>query len=207
MIKFLIADDHALIRRGLIQILSDDFPGPLFGEACNAHEIFEKAQEQGWDLVILDINLPDKSGLDVLKQLKSAYPNLPIFVLSVHQEEEYAVRVLKAGASGYLSKESAPEELVKAVRKILSGGRYVSPSLGERLAFELEKGEDAHQMLSDREYQVMLMIASGKSITEIANALCLSVQSISTYHSRIFEKMGFKNNAELIRYVIDHKLE
>ncbi|MDD5242779.1 MAG: response regulator transcription factor [Syntrophorhabdaceae bacterium] len=207
MTRFLIADDHALMRRGLIQLLSEDFPDSLFGEAWNAHQIFEKVQEQEWDLVVLDINLPDKSGLDVLKQLKSAHPGLSIFVLSVHKEEEYAVRVLKAGASGYLSKDSAPEELVKAVRKILGGGRYVSPSLGEKLVFELEKGEDAHKMLSDREYQVMLMIASGKSITEIADTFCLSVQSISTYRSRIFEKMGFKNNAELIRYVIDHKLE
>ena len=206
MIRFLIADDHALMRRGLIQLLSEDFPDSLFGEAWNAHQIFEKVQEQEWDLVVLDINLPDKSGLDVLKQLKSAHPGLSIFVLSVHKEEEYAVRVLKAGASGYLSKDSAPEELVKAVRKILGGGRYVSPSLGEKLAFELEKGEDAHKMLSDREYQVMLMIASGKSITEIADTFCLSVHSISTYRSRIFEKMGFKNNAELIHYVIDHKL-
>jgi two-component system invasion response regulator UvrY len=206
MIKFLIADDHAVIRRGLMQILSEAFPDSLFGEAWNAHQIFEKVQEQEWDLVILDINLPDKSGLDVLKQLKSVYPGLSIFVLSVHQEEEYAVRVLRAGASGYLSKESAPEELVKAVRRILGGGKYVSPSLGEKLAFELEKGEGAHHMLSDREYQVVLMIASGKSITEIADTLCLSVQSISTYRSRIFEKMGFKSNAELIRYVIDNKL-
>jgi len=206
MTRFLIADDHALMRRGLIQLLSEDFPDSLFGEAWNAHQIFEKVQEQEWDLVVLDINLPDKSGLDVLKQLKSAHPGLSIFVLSVHKEEEYAVRVLKAGASGYLSKDSAPEELVKAVRKILGGGRYVSPSLGEKLAFELEKGEDAHKMLSDREYQVMLMIASGKSITEIADTFCLSVHSISTYRSRIFEKMGFKNNAELIHYVIDHKL-
>ena len=206
MTRFLIADDHALIRRGLIQILSETFPDSQFGEACNAHQVFEKAQEQVWNIVILDINLPDKSGLDVLKQLKSVHPGLPIFVLSIHREEEYATRVLKAGASGYLSKDGAPEELVIAVKKILAGGKYVSRSLGERLAFELEKGKDAHQMLSDREYQVMLMIVSGKSITEIADTLCLSVQSISTYHSRIFEKMGFKNNAELIRYVIDHKL-
>ena len=184
MIRFLIADDHALMRRGLIQLLSEDFPDSLFGEAWNAHQIFEKVQEQEWDLVVLDINLPDKNGLDVLKQLKSAHPGLSIFVLSVHKEEEYAVRVLKAGASGYLSKDSAPEEFVKAAKKVLAGGKYVSPSLGERLAFELEKGEDAHRTLSDREYQVMLMVASGESITEIANALCLSVQSISTYHSR-----------------------
>jgi len=184
MTRFLIADDHALMRRGLIQLLSEDFPDSLFGEAWNAHQIFEKVQEQEWDLVVLDINLPDKNGLDVLKQLKSAHPGLSIFVLSVHKEEEYAVRVLKAGASGYLSKDSAPEEFVKAAKKVLAGGKYVSPSLGERLAFELEKGEDAHRTLSDREYQVMLMVASGESITEIANALCLSVQSISTYHSR-----------------------
>lgn len=206
MIRFLIADDHAVIRLGLIQILSEAFPDSQFGEAYNAHQIFEKIQEQAWDLVILDISLPDKSGLDVLKQLKSLYPGLSIFILSVHREEEYAIRALKAGASGYLSKDGAPEELVKAAKKILAGGKYVSPSLGERLAFELEKGEDTHRTLSDREYQVMLMMASGKSVTNIANDLCLSVQSISTYHSRIFEKMGFKNNAELIRYVIDRKL-
>lgn len=207
MIRFLIADDHTWIRRGLMQILGEAFPNSFFGEVCNAHQVFEKTQEQEWDLVVLDIKLPDKSGLDVLKQLKSLYPGLPVFVLSVCREEEYAIRTLKAGASGYLSKESAPEELVKAVKKILAGGKYVSSSLGEKLAFGLEKGEDAHQALSDREYQIMLMIASGMSVKEIASALCLSAQSISTYHSRIFKKMGFKNNAELIRYVIDRKLE
>ena len=206
MIKFLIADDHAIVRLGVMQILNRAFPGCEFGEACNAHQTVEKVKDQEWDLVILDINLPDKSGLDVLKHLKALYPALQIFVLSVHSEEEYAIRVLKTGACGYMCKDSIPEELVEAVRKILGGGKYVSSSLGEKLALGLDKGEDACRTLSDREYQVMLMVASGKSISEIADILCLSVQSISTYRTRVFEKMGFQNNADLIRYIIEHKL-
>jgi two-component system, NarL family, invasion response regulator UvrY len=204
--KFLICDDHSVVRQGLKQMLTEEFKEVTCDEARNAHEIFQKIKEQKWDLVILDINLPDKSGLDVLKELKERYPTLPVFVLSMYAEEEYAVRVLRTGASGYMTKESAPEELIAAVKKILGGGRYISLSLGERLALDLEREIEPHVLLSDREYQVMLMIASGKSLTEISDRLCLSVKSVSTYRKRIFEKTGFKNNAELIRYVIDHKL-
>jgi len=208
MIKILIADDHAVVRKGVKQILMDDFPQALCGEAGNAHEVFELVKKEDWDILILDMSLPDKSGLDVLKELKIMKPKLPVFMLTVYPEEEYAVRVLKSGGVGYLTKDSIPEELVKAVVKILKGGKYVSPSLAEKLAYNLDQDTEKplHETLSDREYQVMLMVASGKSLTEIADSLCISIKSISTYKTRIFEKMGFKSNAELIRYVIDHKL-
>jgi DNA-binding NarL/FixJ family response regulator len=208
MIKFLIADDHAVVRKGIKQILADEFLHATFGEAQNAHEVLEQAQKQTYDIVILDITLPGKSGLDVLKELKLAQPKLPVFVVSMHSEEQYAVRVLKAGASGYMTKESAPKELINAVRKILSGGKYVSPLLAEKLAFDLETKTEKplHEMLSDREYQVMFMIASGKTVTTIADELHLSVKTISTYRERILEKMKMKSNAELTHYAIKNKL-
>lgn len=207
MIRFLIADDHAVVRRGLKQILDEAFPVSVFGEAANAHEILEKLNGQTWDLIVLDIALPDKNGLEVLKHLKETRPELLVLVLSMYSEEEYAVRALRLGASGYLSKDSIPEELVKAVKTVLRGGRYVSESLAERLALDLGSKGKLHQALSNREYQVMLMVASGGSLKEIGDTLCLSVQSVSTYKSRVFEKMKFKNNADLIRYVIEQKLQ
>jgi two-component system, NarL family, invasion response regulator UvrY len=205
--KFFIADDHAVVRRGLTQILGEAFPLSSFGEATNAHEIFAGVERQTWDLLILDISLPDKNGLDVLKHLKAARPELSVLVLSMHSEAEYAVRALKSGASGYLCKDSIPEELVTAVKRVLGGGRYVSSSLAENLALDLSRKDEAHRALSDREYEVMLMVASGRSLKEIADTLCLSVQSVSTYKRRVFDKMNFATNADLIRYVIDHKLE
>ena len=180
----------------------------VFGEACNAQEVLKNVREQNWDIVILDITMPDRSGLDVLKELKRERPKLPVLFLSIHPEDQYAVRVLKAGAAGYMTKESAPEELVKAIRKVLRGGKYISPSLAEKLAFDLETDSEKplHETLSDREYQVMCMIASGKTVKEIAKKLYLSVKTISTHRARILGKMKMKTNAELTHYAIKNRL-
>ncbi|MBA4419267.1 MAG: DNA-binding response regulator [Syntrophus sp. (in: bacteria)] len=208
MIKILIVDDHPIVRRGLKQILSDEPDMAIPGEAQNASEALNLAQKESWDIVILDITMPGKSGLDVLKELRQNYPKMPVLVLSIHPEDQYAVRALKTGAAGYLTKESAPEELVKAIRKIMSRGKYVSPSLAERLAFDLEKeGSKApHLRLSNREYQVMVMIAAGKRLSDIAIEMSLSVKTISTYRTRILQKMGFRNNAEITHYGIKNML-
>ena len=179
-----------------------------FGEAQNCQEVLELVRKQDWDIVVLDITMPGRGGLDVLKELKHEHPKLPVLMLSVHSEDQYAVRALKAHASGYLTKDSAPEELLNAIRKILRGGKYVSPSLAEKLAFDLETETEKplHETLSDREYQVMLMIASGKTVSQIAVELSLSVKTIDTYRTRILEKMKMKTNAELMHYVIKNKL-
>ena len=208
MIKILIADDHAVVRRGLKQILAEEPNMAVFGEACNAQEVLKNVREQNWDIVILDITMPDRSGLEVLKELKNIRPKLPVLILSIHPEEQYAVRVLKAGAAGYMTKESAPEELVKAVRKVIKGSKYISPSLAEKLAFDLETDSEKplHEALSNREYQVMCMIASGKTVKEIAKELYLSVKTISTHRARILEKMKMKTNAELTHYAIKNRL-
>jgi len=208
MIKILIADDHAVVRRGLKQILAEEPNMAVFGEACNAQEVLKNVREQNWDIVILDITMPDRSGLEVLKELKNIRPKLPVLILSIHPEEQYAVRVLKAGAAGYMTKESAPEELVKAVRKVIRGSKYISPSLAEKLAFDLETDSEKplHETLSDREYQVMCMIASGKTVKEIAKKLYLSVKTISTHRARILGKMKMKTNAELTHYAIKNRL-
>jgi DNA-binding NarL/FixJ family response regulator len=208
MIKILIADDHAVVRRGLKQILGEEPDMAVFGEARNAEEVLKNVREQNWDIVILDITMAGRSGLDVLKELKHTRPKLPVLFLSIHPEDQYAVRVLKAGAAGYMTKESAPEELVKAIRKVLRGGKYISPSLAEKLAFDLETDSEKplHESLSDREYQVMCMIASGKTVKDIAEALYLSVKTISTYRERILGKMKMKTNAELTHYAIKNRL-
>jgi two-component system invasion response regulator UvrY len=208
MIRVLIVDDHAILRRGLRALLSDAFPEAAFGEASDAEQALEQLRKKRWDVALLDITLPGKSGLDLLKELKSARPRLPVLVLSVHPEDQFAVRALKAGAEGYMTKESAPEELVKAIHKILAGGRYVSPTLGEKLALNVRKDftRTPHETLSDREYEVMCRIASGKTVTEISVELSLSVKTISTYRSRILEKLGVKNSAEITRYAIRNQL-
>jgi two-component system, NarL family, invasion response regulator UvrY len=207
MIKILIADDHPVVRRGLKQIVAEEPNMVVAGEAQNAKEVLELIRKQDWDVVMLDITMPDRSGLEVLKQLKKEYPKLPVLVLSVHSEEQYAMRVLKSGAAGYMTKESAPEELVRAIRKVVAGGKYVSSSLAERLAFDLESGEEPlHETLSNREFQVMCMIASGKTVKEIADRLFLSVKTASTYRARILRKMKMKTNAELIYYAIKNRL-
>ncbi|HUD46171.1 MAG TPA: response regulator transcription factor [Candidatus Baltobacteraceae bacterium] len=205
--KILLADDHAVVRHGLKQILTDEFKRASFGEARNAAEALDLVWKQDWDVVVLDITMPGRSGLDALREIRKSKPRLPVLVLSMHPENQFAVRVLKAGASGYMTKESAPEQLVDAVKKVLGGGRYVSAALGETLAASLSNSHRAPQeKLSDREFQVLRLIASGKMATEIAKELSLSVKTISTYRARILEKMGMKNNAELMHYAIQHRL-
>jgi len=208
MIRVLIVDDHAILRRGLRSLLSDAFARAEFGEASNAEQALEQLGKKGWDVALLDITLPGKSGLDLLKELKAARPRLPVLVLSAHPEDQFAVRALKAGAEGYMTKESASEELVKAIHKILAGGRYVSPALAEKLASSVRKDftRTPHETLSDREYEVMCRIASGKTVTEIAGELSLSAKTISTYRVRILEKLGVKNSAEIARYAIRNQL-
>ena len=208
MIKVLVADDHPVVREGLKQILAEAQDIEVAAEAEDGHKLLEKVREQGFDVVVMDITMPGLMGLDALKQLKSEHPQLPILILSIHPEEQYALRVLRAGAAGYLTKASAPDSLIGAIRKVYRGGNYVSPALAERLADEL-RGDITkmpHETLSDREYQVMCLIASGKTVTEIADQLALSVKTVSTYRSRILEKMKMKTNAELTHYAIEHKL-
>ncbi|PYU53572.1 MAG: DNA-binding response regulator [Acidobacteria bacterium] len=206
--RVLIADDHAVFRRGLKETISEAFPKVTFGEAKSAVEAVESVRLQNWDIVILDISMPGKSGLDILDDLKRLRPKLPILLLSMHPEEQYARRALKAGASGYLTKESVPDELKLAVRKIVAGGRYVSATLAERLAYDLRSGVDApvHELLSDREFQVLRMIASGKTVKQIADEIGLSVKTVSTYRARILEKTGLNTTAELIRYAFQAQL-
>jgi len=208
MIKILIADDHPIVREGLKQILHEAPDMVVADEASNGREVLEKVWKNDYDVIVLDISMPGMSGLDILKQLKSHKPELSVLILTVHSEEQYAVRVLRAGASGYLTKESAPDELVKAIRKVSLGRKYVSPSLAEKLAYDLEidSEKQLHETLSDREYEVMCMIASGKTVKQIAEELCLSIKTISTYRSRILEKMKMKSNAELIHYAIQNRL-
>ena len=206
--KILITDDHAVLRRGLKQILEDGFGKIQFGEAANASEAIAAVARENWDLVVLDITMPGRTGLEALKEIRTLKPTQRILVLSVHSEDQFAVRVLKAGASGFLNKDSAPEELVKAVRKVTAGGRYVSASLAEKLAVNIDQPADrpAHQSLSDREFQVLRMIGSGKTVSEIGVELSLSVKTVSTYRARILEKMDLHTNAELTRYCFENKL-
>lgn len=208
MPNILLVDDHEIVRKGLIQILAGSVPGISVDEAKDGRQALAMALEKSYALVLLDISMPGRGGLEVLKEIRSRRPGVPVMILSIYPEEEYAVRAFRAGASGYVTKDSAAEELVGAIRKVLSGGRYVSASLAEKLAFELESdaGKPPHETLSDREYQVLQMIASGKTVTEIAKELALSVKTISTYRSRILEKMRAKNNAELTRYAFENRL-
>ena len=208
MIRILIVDDHAILRRGLKEILEREFRDVSIGGAGTAEQALTQLDAENWDLVILDITMPGRSGVDVLRHLKALRPKLPVLVLSMHPEDQYGKRVLKAGASGYMNKESAPEELIKAVRKLLSGGRYVSPTLAETLAVDLGRDDDtpAHERLSDREFEVLRKMASGKTVGQIAQELHLSVPTVSTYRARILEKMGMSNTAELIRYALSHHL-
>jgi DNA-binding NarL/FixJ family response regulator len=208
MMRILIVDDHAIVRRGLRELLSDEFHGAAFGEASDAQQALEQLRKKEWDVALLDIALPGKSGLDLLKELKSEWPKLPVLILSAHPEDQFAVRALKAGAGGYMTKESAPEELAKALRKIMAGGRYVSPALAEMLALGVTKDltRTPHETLSDREYEVMSRIASGKTVTEIAEELSLSPKTISTYRARVLEKLGLKNSAAIVQYVIRNGL-
>ena len=206
--RILLADDHTVVRHGLRQILAEEFKKAVFGEARNAQEALDLVWKENWDVAILDITMPGRSGLEVLREIKKSKPRLPVLVLSMHPENQFAVRVLKRGASGYMTKESASAELVGAVRKVLAGGRYVSNSLAEKLATYLanDNQKPAQELLSDREFQVLRLIASGKIVSEIARELSLSVKTISTYRTRILEKMGLRNNAELMHYAMQHQL-
>lgn len=208
MLRILLADDHAVVRQGVKQILTNSINQVVFGEAQNGHEIRELINKETWDIVVLDLAIPDGNGMEVLKQIKHNRPNLPVLILSMFPEDQYALRAIKAGAAGYLNKESAPEELVQAINKILQGGEYVSITLAEQLIHYARHEEDLplHKYLSDREYQVLCMIASGKEVKEIANELSLSVKTISTYRARLLLKMKMKTNAELTYYAIQNGL-
>jgi len=207
-IKVLVADDHPIVRRGVKQIIEESSDMVVSGEASSGSEVLDRVAESDYDVLLLDISLPGRSGLDILKQVKSMKPTLPVLVLSIYPEDQYAIRALKSGASGYLTKGRAPEELKEAVRKISKGHKYITSSLAEKLADRLSggMGELPHETLSDREYQVMCMIASGKMVSRIAEELSLSVKTISTHRSRLLKKMALKNNAELTRYAIEHNL-
>jgi DNA-binding NarL/FixJ family response regulator len=206
--KILITDDHAVVRQGLKQILLEEFTRAEFGEATNAQEAIDRVWKENWDVVVLDITMPGRSGLEVLKEIKKSRPKLPVLVLSMHPEDQFAVRLLKIGAAGYMTKESAPNELVGAVKKVIAGGRYVSPALAEKMASYLavDVQTPPHERLSDREFLVLRLIASGKTPTAIAKELALSVKTISTYRMRILEKMSMSNNAELTHYAIQNQL-
>ena len=208
MLKVLVVDDFPLFRRGVRDLLAEGFQDSKIGEAGNAHEMLELLRRKPWDVAVLDISMPGMSGLDAIKQVKKEFPDLPVLILSMYPEDQYAIRMFKAGADGYLNKSSAPEELVKAIKKVHEGGKYVSPSLGEALAFTVNPGaeKDPHQLLSDREYEVLCLIGSGKTISQIADTMNLSVTTISTYRARILEKMRMKTNAELARYAIQKGL-
>lgn len=208
MIRIIIADDHSIVREGLKQIIADTRDMTVIDEACDGNELLEKVNSNTYDVVVLDITMPGTNVLDVLKRIKRKRPATQVLILSMHPEEQYAVRVLKAGASGYLTKESAPSELIRAIRKVSNGRKYISPAFAENLAEVLLSDDEqpVHASLSDREYQVLCMIASGETVKDIAENLYLSEKTISTYRSRILQKMGLKNNAELIHYAIKNML-
>ncbi len=208
VIRVLVVDDHPVVRKGLTMILAEDPEIREVGETDTAAELLSLLDDSAWDVVVLDISLPDRSGLEVLKDIRAMRPDLPVLILSMHPEDQYAPRVLKAGAAGFVSKESAAEELVNAVKKVAGGGKYVSPSLAERLAELIEDDYSGapHERLSDREFQVMRMLAEGKRLKDIAQELCLSVKTVSTYRARVLEKMGMESNAELTYYALKNGL-
>ena len=208
MIRILIADDHTVVRKGLRQILLEGFPNAQIEEVGDAEDMIKKVVGGEWDVVISDLSMPGRSGLEALQQIKQINSRLPVLILSIHPEEQYAVRVLKAGASGYLSKDMAPDELVNAVQRVMLGKKYITASIAEKLASVLDHDSDKapHEILSDREFSVLKMLASGKSVSDIAETLFLSVTTVSTYRARIMAKMNMKSNADLTLYAIEHKL-
>jgi two-component system, NarL family, invasion response regulator UvrY len=208
MIRVIIADDHPVVRQGLKQVVNKDPQIEVVGEANDAAELLELARRVSFDVLVLDITMPGRSGLEVLKELRREQPSLPVLILSMHPEDQYAVRVLKAGAAGYLTKESAPEQLVSAIKKAYEGGKYISPETAERLAFHIEADsrDEPHHSLSDREFQVMRALAQGQSVTQIAHEMGLSAKTVSTYRTRVLEKMRVSSNSELIRYAVRHGL-
>jgi DNA-binding NarL/FixJ family response regulator len=208
MIRALVADDHAIVRRGLADLFAQTGDIVVGGEATNGKELIEMVDSAGWDVVVLDINLPDRSGLDLLGDVKRLRPELPVLVLTMYAEEQFAVRALRAGAAGYVTKESAPEELVQAVRRVVNRGRYVSPELAERLAHWVDGGSEKppHETLSTREFQIFLMLASGRTVSQAAEDLFISVKTVSTYRTRVLEKMNLKTNADLTLYAVRNRL-
>jgi two-component system, NarL family, invasion response regulator UvrY len=208
MLRILIADDHAIIRRGLKQILLEEYPSAVIEEANDAEGVIKKTASDEWDIIISDLSMPGRSGLDVVQHVKQNFPKLPVLILSIHPEEQYAIRVLKAGAAGYLSKDTATEELVKAVQRVLQGRKYISSAIAEKMAdgLDLDVIKPPHEVLSDREFDVFKMIAAGKTVSEIAEQLSLSITTVSTYRARIMVKMDMKTNAELTRYGLENKL-
>lgn len=208
MMKILTVDDHAVVRNGVKMLFAGRPETVTFGEAGNAEEAARLVREQDWDVVVLDITLGDRSGIEVMKELKSIRPKLPVLILSMHSEAQFARRAFKAGASGYITKDSLPDELAAAIGKVAGGGKYVSPTLAEMLLLNIDSGVDRepHEGLSDREFEIMCLIASGKTVSEIAELLSRSVKTISTYRARILEKMGMRTNAEITYYVIQNKL-
>jgi DNA-binding NarL/FixJ family response regulator len=208
MIRILIADDHAIVRHGLKQIIEKSGEMRVVAEADCGVDALRKIREIECDVVLLDISMPDMSGIDVFKQIHAERPQLPVLILSIYSEDQYAMRLIKAGAAGYMTKETAPPEVVRALLRVAGGKKYISPTVAEMLANDLGANEAKlpHQILSDREYQIFLMLASAKTVSEIADGLALSVKTVSTYRTRVLEKMHLTNNAELMRYAIDHQL-
>lgn len=204
----LLADDHKIVRHGLKKILEDEFSDVIVGEASRDTEILEQLNKSSWDIVILDINMPGKSGLEILKDIKASHPKLPVLILSMYPEEQFALRVMKSGASGYLRKDSAPEELVDAVKEILEGRKYISPTVMNILSDVVNKDRsiELSELLSDREYEIFMLIAQGKTVSEIAEILSLSVKTVSTHRTHILEKTKLKNNADIIMYAVRNKL-
>jgi DNA-binding NarL/FixJ family response regulator len=207
MLRFLIADDHAIVRKGLKQILLEEYPSAKIEEVGDAETLISKCSDEAWDVVISDLNMPGRSGLDALKQLRQVCPQLPVLIMSMYPEDQYALRVLKSGAAGYLSKESIHDELISAIQTVLNGRKFITPSVAEILAESLEITTDQkHELLSNREFDVLKLLASGKSVSDIAEQLSLSVTTISTYRSRILEKMKMHSNADLTRYALEKNL-
>lgn len=208
MIRALVADDHAVVRHGLRDLFGESGDIVVEGEATTAQEVLDQLQKGPWDVVVLDLNLPDRNGLDVLGDVRRQKPDLPVLVLTMFAEEQFAVRAMRAGAAGYVTKESAPEELIHAVRKVVNHGRYVSPELAERLAHWVDRGSEKapHETLSTREFQIFLLLASGRAVSQIGDELCLSVKTVSTYRARVLEKMHLKSNADLTLYAVRNRL-
>jgi two-component system, NarL family, invasion response regulator UvrY len=208
MIRILIADDHIVVRKGLRQILAEEFTDAHIEDVPDAEEVIKKVIKEKWDVVISDLTMPGKSGLDALLYIKQNLPHLPVLILSIHPEEQYAIRVLKAGASGYLSKDTAPDELVNAVKRVMQGKKYITLSIAEKIADSLDSDPDKkqHEYLSDREFIVFKLLAAGKAVSEIADDLSLSVTTVSTYRARVLSKMNMKTNANLTLYAIENNL-
>ena len=208
MKRILLADDHAIVRKGLKETLEEEFCPLQFGEASSNAQALEKIQKEKWDLVMLDLNMGGRSGLELLEEIRRLRPHLPVLILSMYSVEEFGVRALKLGAAGYISKQTAPEEMITAVRSVLGGGRYISAALADRLAADVQRSSDGplHESLSTREYQVMVLIAKGKTLKEIAADLSISAKTVGTYHLRILNKLNLSNDIQITRYALTHKL-